>query len=286
MGQFRISSVEAIILGRHKWQVAVWTSSLTTGIVMYYFSPKVFGGVSSIMVLVCWFITCNFYLGNPLIIYCWIINVFEKNKSFLSLSWNAFRLMMHLCAVTSTTTSTFKFSIWAHIQQYTAPFKTVLKDTLWILFWNCPLGKLERSGKLCFQFQYYYHVAPVQQRLRVTGGFFAFSSCVAVRNYLIGHVHDQSCIHVILQYHPISLQLQLNSQSQFDWVLFKHHWEFPVQKKTIPLLSCYSTFFLFQVEASATECFWYKNQQHTFTRMSKTASSLIWFGFWCWLDRN
>ena len=151
--------------------------------------------------------------------------------------------MKHLLVVASTSTSTFKFSIWAHIQQCPVPLKTALKDILWICFGNCPLGKLEKSGKLCSQ--YCYHAAPVQQRLRVTGGFFTFSSCVAVQNYLIGYVHDQSCIHVILQYHPISLQLQLNSQSHFDGVLFKRHWEFPVQKKTIPLLSSCSTSFLF-----------------------------------------
>ena len=160
MGQLRIFSIEAIILRRHKLQVLVWTSSLTQGIIMYYFSPKVFGGggLSCIIVLICWLINCNLHLGNPLIIYCWITD--------------AFRLMKHLLVVTSTSTSTFKLSIWAHIQQCPVPFKTVLKDTLWILFWNCPLGKLERSGKLCFQSQYYYyHVAPVQQRLRVPVGF-------------------------------------------------------------------------------------------------------------------
>ena len=216
---------------------------------MYYFSPKVFGGLSSIMVLICWFITCNFHLGNPLIIYSWIINVFEQIKSFLSLSWNAFWLMKHLRVVASISTSTFKFSIWAHIQQCPVPLKTALKDIPCICLGNCPLGKLEKSGKLCFQFQYCYHSAPVQQRLRVTARgnwwFFKFSSCVAVQYYLIGHVHDQSCIHVILQYHPISLQLQLNSQSHFDGVLLKQHWEFPVQRKTIPPLSCYRTPFLF-----------------------------------------
>ena len=144
--------------------------------------------------------------------------------------------MKHLLVVTFISTSTSKFSNRAHIEQCPVPFKTALRDIPWICFWNCPLGKLEKSGKLCFQFQYYYHVAPVQQRFRLPVWFFTFSSCAAVRNYLMGHVHDQRCIRAILQYHPI--RLQLNSQSHFDEVLFTHHWEFPVQKKTIPLLSC------------------------------------------------
>ena len=138
------------------------------------FFTKGVWGLIKYHVLICWFITCNFHLCNPLIIYSWIIYVFEQIKSFLSLSWNAFRLMKHLLVVASTSTSTFKFSIWAHIQQCPVPLKTALKDILWICFGNCPLGKLEKSGKLCFQFQYYYHVAPVHQRLRVPGEFFTF----------------------------------------------------------------------------------------------------------------
>ena len=35
-----------------------------------------------------------------------------------------------------------------------------------------------------------------------------------------------------------TLDWVLNSQSEFDWVLYKHHWEFPIHKKIIPMLTC------------------------------------------------
>ena len=165
--------------------------------------------------------------------------------NLFSLSWNAFWLMKHLHVVASTSTSTFKFSIWAHIQQCPVPFKTVLKDIPWMLL-KLSLGEIGEKWKFMFPVPVLLSCCTSPAKIEGTRWifhiFFLRSSTI---NYLIWHVHNQSCIHVILQYHPISLQLPLNSQSHLDGVLFKHHWEFPVQRKTIPLLSCYSTSFLF-----------------------------------------
>ena len=51
---------------------------------------------------------------------------------------------------------------------------------------------------------------------------------------LLRHVNIQSCLLIIFQYQPISLQysrlsVELLIQSHFDWVLNMHHWEFPMQ---------------------------------------------------------
>ena len=32
--------------------------------------------------------------------------------------------------------------------------------------------------------------------------------------------------------------LRVNSRMDFDWVLYDHHWEFPIHEKIIPMLIC------------------------------------------------
>ena len=51
--------------------------------------------------------------------------------------------------------------------------------------------------------------------------------------YILGHAYVQSCLLIIFQYHPISLQFSWLSVEQPNriWhglVLYKHHWEFPI----------------------------------------------------------
>ena len=46
-------------------------------------------------------------------------------------------------------------------------------------------------------------------------------------------VYDQSCL-LSFQYKPISFQyswLIVEQPIRIDWVLYKHHWEFPIKKK-------------------------------------------------------
>ena len=57
----------------------------------------------------------------------------------------------------------------------------------------------------------------------------------------IGHVNVQSCLLINFQYKPISLQyswLSVEQPIRIDWELYKHHWEFPINKKIIPMLIC------------------------------------------------
>ena len=57
----------------------------------------------------------------------------------------------------------------------------------------------------------------------------------------IRHVNVQSCIPIVTQYQPISLQyswLAVEQPIRFWRVLYKHDWEFPIRKKIIPMLTC------------------------------------------------
>ena len=59
--------------------------------------------------------------------------------------------------------------------------------------------------------------------------------------FAIKHKNVQSCLLLNFQYKPISLQyswLSVEQPIRFDWVLYKHHREFPINKKTIPMLTC------------------------------------------------
>ena len=57
----------------------------------------------------------------------------------------------------------------------------------------------------------------------------------------IGHVNVQNCLLIDFQYKPICLQfpwLSVDQPIRIDWVLYKHHREFPIYRKTIPMLTC------------------------------------------------
>ena len=57
----------------------------------------------------------------------------------------------------------------------------------------------------------------------------------------IGHVNVESCLLIIFQYQLISWQfswLSVEKSIRIDRVLYKHHWEFPIHKKIIPMLIC------------------------------------------------
>ena len=56
----------------------------------------------------------------------------------------------------------------------------------------------------------------------------------------IKHINVQSCLLIHFQYKPISLQyswLSVEQPIRIDWVVYKHHWEFPINKKIIPKLT-------------------------------------------------
>ena len=51
----------------------------------------------------------------------------------------------------------------------------------------------------------------------------------------------QSCLLIDNPYKPISLQyswLSVEQPIRIDWVLYKRCWEFPINKKIIPMLTC------------------------------------------------
>ena len=61
------------------------------------------------------------------------------------------------------------------------------------------------------------------------------STLIAFQNYPKPNV--QSCLLIIFQYQPISLQyswLSVEQPESGGRVLYMHHWEFPILKKTIP----------------------------------------------------
>lgn len=53
--------------------------------------------------------------------------------------------------------------------------------------------------------------------------------------YVIGQFNSQSCLLFIFKYQQNSLNYSW--PSCFDWVLYKNYWEFPIQKKTVPILT-------------------------------------------------
>ena len=58
----------------------------------------------------------------------------------------------------------------------------------------------------------------------------------------IGHVHVQSCFLEFsnIKQSPWSIHdWVLSGQLYFDWVLYKHGWEFPINKKKISMLMPY-----------------------------------------------
>ena len=58
---------------------------------------------------------------------------------------------------------------------------------------------------------------------------------------IIGHVNVQSCLLSNSKHKPISLQyswLSFEQPIRIDRLLCKHHWEFPINKNIIPMLTC------------------------------------------------
>ena len=63
----------------------------------------------------------------------------------------------------------------------------------------------------------------------------------AASSFPIGHVNVQSCLLISLQYKPISLQnswMSVEQPIRIHWVFYKHHWQFPIKKTTISILTC------------------------------------------------
>ena len=59
---------------------------------------------------------------------------------------------------------------------------------------------------------------------------------------MLANVDVQRCLFIIFQHQPIYLPYTALSAEQFirdfDWVLCKHRWEFPIYYKLIPKLTC------------------------------------------------
>ena len=63
---------------------------------------------------------------------------------------------------------------------------------------------------------------------------------------LIGHSNVQSCLLIDFKCKPISLQyswLSVEQPIRVDWVLYMHHWQFQINKKTIPMLTLFISVF-------------------------------------------
>ena len=82
------------------------------------------------------------------------------------------------------------------------------------------------------------HCQPVIHRVKYMYGNATKHTCMTIK----GHVNVQSFVlsvfSTINQSACSTLDWVLNSKSDFDCVLYKNHWEFPVQKKIIPVLTC------------------------------------------------
>ena len=63
----------------------------------------------------------------------------------------------------------------------------------------------------------------------------------SIVHWSIGHVHVQRSLLINFHYTLIPLQyscLRVEQPIRIDWVLCKHHWECPINRKTTPMLFC------------------------------------------------
>ena len=68
---------------------------------------------------------------------------------------------------------------------------------------------------------------------------FLIPICIWICTLTIGHVNVAFSLFSNINKSTCStLDWVLNSQSGFDLVLYKHLWEFPIQKKIIPIVAC------------------------------------------------
>ena len=64
---------------------------------------------------------------------------------------------------------------------------------------------------------------------------------------------------IIFQYKPINLQyswLSVEQPIRIDWVLYKHHWEFLINKKIIPMLTCTKALMLWNIHVPVPVQWW------------------------------
>ena len=100
-------------------------------------------------------------------------------------------------------------------------------------------------------------------------------------NPIIGHVQSvqnvQSCLLIIFQHKPISLQCSWLSVEQpitLDWAFYRHHWEFPIHRKIIPMLTCPKQYSRFHIDFMQSSPFWHKNIMRISITLSKNLCML------------
>ena len=74
-----------------------------------------------------------------------------------------------------------------------------------------------------------------------------------------------------------TLDWVLSSQSDSEWVLYQHHWKFPVHEKIILMLRCLIWTKLFKISFTHNSII-----RHISCRSSNASCSLISFLWWSW----
>ena len=96
----------------------------------------------------------------------------------------------------------------------------------------------------------------------------------------IGHVHVQSCFLIFsnIKQSPWSIHdWVLSGQLYFDWVLYKHGWEFPIHEQTIPSSTCHIFYRLSHLLVALTEIFAYLNPDGSFSMFRWSQKPNTWY---------
>ena len=96
----------------------------------------------------------------------------------------------------------------------------------------------------------------------------------------IGHVRVQSCFLIFsnIRQSPCSIHdWVLSGQLYFDWVLYKHGWEFPIHEQTIPRSICHIFCNLSHLLVALTEIFAYLNPDGSFSMFRWSQKPNTWY---------
>lgn len=69
----------------------------------------------------------------------------------------------------------------------------------------------------------------------------------------------------------------LSGQLYFDWVLYKHGWEFPIHEQTIPSSTCHIFYRLSHLLVALTEIFAYLNPDGSFSMFRWSQKPNTWY---------
>ena len=143
----------------------------------------------------------------------------------------------------------YLFCTMRHQNQISAWYSPLLQIFPFSCFWYPQLGRLETRTRLCVicrcDWPPSWSAVECSKNGKINNIGIADQvySTQQVTTYhdSIGHVNVQSCLLINFLYKPISLQfswLSVEQPIRIDCVFYRHHWQFPINKKTIPMLIC------------------------------------------------